>query len=402
MVRIALVFAFLAGLIVSAIPAAAQDATPPSGASSEPVTIFNTNVQPIGEIAITDIVDPFEDYDLANSEPTRGYHWVKVSVSLTAGDQPISGGSFQLIDDSGFVTYQAYVSRSSESTTAEPDFYASDLQPGTGDNRRHLLRGLQRGRPRDRRVCPGIGPNHHRGGSSGVRCRVRVTSSAMPLRPARRLPMSRFSASLDPIEDFDSSSAPQRGFRYVGVAVSITNTSSNPFYADSSRFSINDREGFNYFSFTVYRTPEGEAAFPTLQYGEIAAGATVTGIVSFELINGATVAEVLFTPNSDRRFRLAEFGPDDEMTPPDLAAVPTPTPAATVDPACAEALTWNDRSRRRSNLRRRCSSWSIKSTTIRPSILRHCATGPIRSVACQDDVESWTPRRSPKRRRNSL
>jgi len=132
LLRIAVAFAFVAGLIASVAPAAAQESTPTVGGDGPgtPVTIFNTNVQPIDEITILEIDEPFEDYDVANSEPTRGYHWAKVLVRLKSGDQPFSGGSFQMVDADGFVTYQGSVTRSSEATTAEPDFYASDVQPG--------------------------------------------------------------------------------------------------------------------------------------------------------------------------------------------------------------------------------------------------------------------------------
>jgi hypothetical protein len=231
------------------------------------------------------------------------------------------------------------VTRSSESTAAEPDFSASDVQPGQEVTGVVFFEVYNESSPEIIEFIP-------TSGQIVVAADLRATGTAqgdvVSYSSAGGTPIADVSVVgvLDPLEDFDASAAPQRGFRYVGVAVSITNTGTRPFNTDPGRFSVSDREGFSYFSFGAYRTPEGEAAFPSLQYTEVAPGSTAQGIITFELINGATVAEVVFSPNTDRRFRIAEFREGEALTPPVLADVPTPTPVPTPDPACAEVDAW--------------------------------------------------------------
>ena len=343
--RLTLVVAFVAGLLAAVVPtAAAQDSTPAAGTDGlgVPVTIFNQNVQPIGEVTVLDIVEPFEDYDVAYSEPTRGHHWAKVTVRLKAGDQPVSGGTFQMIDSDGYLNYQEYVTRSSESTTAEPDFYASDVQPGQETTGVVFFKVFDESSIALIEFNPSTGSGQQTVVAADLRESNATQGDVVSFTSGSGAPVADVSVVgvLDPLEDFDPNSAPQRGFRFVGVAVSITNTGTRPLQTDPSRFSLYDREGFFYYSYGAYRTPEGEAAFPSLQYGEVAPGATVQGIVTFELINGAVPAEIAFTPNSNRKFRLAEFAEGEPLTPPTLADVPTPTPQPTPDPACAEVETW--------------------------------------------------------------
>lgn len=343
MVRVALIVALLAGLIVAALPTSAQEGTPAAGLGL-PSVIYNTNLQAIGEVSVLEIVDPFQDYDLASGQPARGYRWVMAIVRLKAGDQPLNvngSGTFQVTDGDGFVAYQTYITRGEESVTTYPDFNGSNIPAGQEVTGAVFFQVFGTSEPqiveynpdfeqtivaadlRDSTVAPGTVVAH-------------LANDGSPLADISVLGV------VDPLEDYDPSSAPQRGFRYVGVAISYTNNSAKPFTLDASRFSVTDREGFSYSSYGVYRTPEGEAAFPSLSYSEVAPGSTVTGMVSVELINGAMIKDVLYIPTGDRRIRLAEYGPNDTYTPPTMAAVPTPTPQPTPDPACDAVVAWSD------------------------------------------------------------
>jgi hypothetical protein len=334
MVRFALVLTLLANLLLNALPASAQNGSPTAGLGTA-VQIYNTSLQVVGEVSVLDVVDPFQEYDLTSGQPQRGHRWVMATVSLKAGDQPLntnSAGYFQLIDSEGYYVSQTYVARSQESIDANPDFNSSNITAeaeatgavfvqvfgwATVDSIYYspdYTQWIMAADLRESSVAPGDVVSV-------------MTTDGSPLGEVSLLGV------LDPLEDYDPSYAPQRGFRYVGVAVSFTNTTTRPYTLDSSRFDVSDREGFAYSSSGIYRTPEGEASFPSLSYLEVAPGATVSGIVSIEIINGAMVKEVTFSPIGDRRIRLAEYGPDDVYTPPTMAAVPMPTPEATADPA---------------------------------------------------------------------
>jgi hypothetical protein len=343
MIRIALIIALLAGLIVTALPATAQDGTPPAGLGVASV-IYNTNLQPIGEVTVLEIVDPFQDYDLANGQPARGFRWVMATVRLKAGEQPLNAngtGTFQVTDSDGFVAYQTYITRGEESVTAYPDFNGSNIPAGQEVTGAVFFQVFGTSKPEIVEYNPDYG-------QSVVAADLREATVATGTVVAHvandgsQLADLSVLGVVDPLEDYDPSYAPQRGFRYVGVAISYTNKGTKPFTLDASRFSVVDREGFSYSSYGVYRTPEGEAAFPSLAYTEVAPGATVNGMVSIELINGAMIKDVLYSPTGDRRIRLAEYGPNDVYTPPTMAVVPTPTPQPTPDPACDAVVVWSD------------------------------------------------------------
>src|SRR4051812_42736984 len=133
MLRIAIVFAFLLSLVAAAAPVGAQGTDAIGPAIGESGQLYGSNGQPSGEVTVTDLVDPFKDFDLSYSAPARGYHWVKAEVTFTAGDAALQvngSGGFVAVDSSGYSSYQTYVYRSDASTAANPDFSATDLEPG--------------------------------------------------------------------------------------------------------------------------------------------------------------------------------------------------------------------------------------------------------------------------------
>lgn len=343
MVRIALIVVLLAGLIVAVRPATAQEGTPTAGLGL-PVPIYNANLQAIGEVSVLEIVDPFQDYDVAYGQPERGYRWVMAVVRLKAGDEPLnanSSGYFQILDSDGFIANQTYITRGDDSLSAYPDFDGSNLAAGQEATGAVFFQVFGAATVATVEYSPDYTQTIL---VADLRDETVSAGTVIPVTANDGSPLAEVSVVgvLDPLEDYDPSYAPQRGFRYVGIAISFTNTSSKPFSLDASRFSVIDREGFSYTSYGVYRTPAGEAAFPSLSYGDIAPGATITGMISIEMINGAFIKDVLYSPPGDRRLRLAEYGPNDAYTPPVMTEVPTPTPEPTADPACEEAVAWSN------------------------------------------------------------
>jgi hypothetical protein len=336
-IRFTLVVAFLVSLIAGAMPVAAQGTSTGNPGVGEAGTIYGSNGEPAGEVSVTEITDPFTEYDPTSSPPARGYHWAMIVVSLTAGNQPmtVNYSGFQMTDSDGFVSYQGYVYRSQESMDAQPDLGASELEAGQsasgaifvqvfGDSTIALIeyspsyeQSFVVADLRDEAVAPGDAVQWVDGAGS---------------------PLGELSVAgvLDPMEDFDSSSPPNRGFRFVGVAISFTNLGSRPASIDQYRFSVVDHEGFVTSSSGVYRTQQATAALPDLYFPEVAPGAQVSGLVSFQLLNGASIKDVIFVPQGDRKLRLAEYGENDTFEPPAI----TPVPTVAADPSCDAVIAW--------------------------------------------------------------
>ncbi len=111
---------------------------------------------------------------------------------------------------------------------------------------------------------------------------------------------------VDPFQDYDPSSPPERGFHYVLMAVAIENTGTQPLNVDPGAFSLVDTDGFLTRSYGVYRPAEALEASPDLQYGELAPGSSIIGAVGFLVLNGTEIERIVFNPDSDRLLTLVD------------------------------------------------------------------------------------------------
>jgi hypothetical protein len=110
----------------------------------------------------------------------------------------------------------------------------------------------------------------------------------------------------DPFTDYDpASGGPQRGFHFVALSVTVENTGSRLLSVDPSAFEVVDEEGYLSRYYSVYRTQESTDAMPDLQYGDVGPGDTVTGQISYQLLNGTSVDSVVLAPDSTRLITLA-------------------------------------------------------------------------------------------------
>lgn len=113
---------------------------------------------------------------------------------------------------------------------------------------------------------------------------------------------------VEPFEDYDEFSTPQRGYHFTLITVSISNTGTRPFEVSPSSFVVIDDEGFIASSAFVGRGTD--PAIPDLEFMEaLAPGDSVTGALGFEIFNESAVGQVIFRPVFDRLIPVADLRP---------------------------------------------------------------------------------------------
>jgi hypothetical protein len=325
------VAAFLV-LSVLARPAVARQATPPAGPDvGSTISILGTEGTEVATVAVTDLTDPFADYD-PGSPPQRGFHFVTVVVTIAnTGTRPfeVNPSDVSLVDADGFRYAQGGLYRGSES--APPDLeYNGELAPGdeaTGLIGFQVLNGVEIAEviyapDSDRLISlvdrhtdpPAVGTTVAFLGVEGTEA-GQITIEDV----------------VDPFANYDPSSPPQRGSHYVLVTVTLANTGTRPLDVDPGDLYLVDADGFVVGDANI-RRPDN-ATPPDFDRAELAPGAETTGVIGYQVLNGTTPAAVVYLPDNDRLITAAVLGE---------AAGPRPTPRAglaTVTPAAGATAT---------------------------------------------------------------
>lgn len=126
----------------------------------------------------------------------------------------------------------------------------------------------------------------------------------------------------DPFTGFDSSSAPQRGYHFALAEVTITNTGTAPMEVYPNYIMGIDSDGFvaqqPYITYT-------DAAVTPLEYTEaLAAGASVTGVIPYQLFGSTTLQRMVYAPTYDRQITALDLR---------TAPVVAGTPVTILDPS---------------------------------------------------------------------
>jgi Domain of unknown function (DUF4352) len=112
----------------------------------------------------------------------------------------------------------------------------------------------------------------------------------------------------DAFEDYNPGYPPLHGYHFVLVEVSVEATGARVVKFDPNTLVLRDTQGFLYGRATVNRAEE--VAPPDLQYTEVAPGASTAGAIGFQVLNGATLADIWLIPSSDLFVQLVEFVSD--------------------------------------------------------------------------------------------
>jgi hypothetical protein len=317
---------------------AAQEPTAKRPGIGDKTALRALNGEPVGTVSILQIVEPFEDFNLASTPPARGYHWimVEVQVATTTVALPVNSYGFQLVDSAGYISSTTYVDRPQESYERYPDLSSNELPKGQSTTGVLFFQIFNEAKV----ALINYAPEYEQSivvldlRESATELGSTVTWVSGEGEPIGEITVEGI---IDPITDYQPSSSPSRGFRYIGIVVTVTNLGAKPFRIDVYRFSIIDNEGYVKTADSIYRNAESVATLPDLAYVEIAPGDFLTGLVGFELINPATIKTVIFSPENTRALRLAEI----ESTSATSSFILTPAPAATPNPDCTEVMAWS-------------------------------------------------------------
>jgi len=118
----------------SRFAATAQDGgTAAIPAVGEAVPFIGGDGTEVARLTVTEVVDPFEDYDASFGAPERGQHFVMVRLeveNISSRPFPIDPSAVRLQDADGFLYSYTFITRPSEATEAEPDLAFQEIPAG--------------------------------------------------------------------------------------------------------------------------------------------------------------------------------------------------------------------------------------------------------------------------------
>jgi hypothetical protein len=322
----------------------------------------------VGSITVTDVIDPFTEFDPAYP-PEEGGRYVAVNVAFDAdaGNRfDITPYAIVLQDDAGFLWNQASMVLAEDALI--PELSSQTLGPGsrvTGvvgfvvpegrtpaqvlyqpDSSRFIpLLKLTGEEP------PALGESVAIVDSEGGSGSVMVTDV------------------VDPFEDVDPGQTPPEGGRFVMVTLVYENTSDGRFFVEPYGLLLRDSNG-NLWSATSVTRPEESELIPDITSAQLAPGDRLSGAVVFVVPQGTGVAGIYTSPVSGQLLQLAglESGSADEVTEAEdsAGAESAATPAAsmatsTAAGACADLEPWLVNARERIQ---RASEMSLEDATL--------------------------------------
>jgi hypothetical protein len=296
--------------------ASAQDATPsssgrpPAAGAAElgtAVTYIDQEGVEHGEVAVTEIFDPFTDYD-EGYEPAEGTRYVVLHVSFEAtGEASFDADPNDLLlrDSDGYLWSPASVNRGSE--PAMPDAQSQTMAVGN-----KISGAVGFNVPEDAEISE-IYYQPESGhlilladlaGADRVPAAIGDEVTYVDAEGAERGIVSVMEVT-DPFTDYPEGYEPTEGGRYVVIAVSFEATGSGSFEADPYDFLLRDENGFLWAPASVNRGPE--PAMPDAQSQTLAPGNKISGAIGFVVPADSAIEQVFYQPESGHLILLAEL-----------------------------------------------------------------------------------------------
>jgi hypothetical protein len=362
-VRALLALFFACALLISGFPlgGASQVAAQDEGIR---VPVTDEEGADVGSIAVTEVIDPFTDFDPAYP-PEEGGRYVAVNVAFDAdaGNRfEISPYTIVLQDDAGFLWNQSSMPLSDEALT--PELSSQTLGSGsrvTGVVGFVVPEGREPARvlyqPESSRLIPLLNLTGEEPPALGAPVSIVDSEGGSG--------SITVSEVVDPFEDVDPGQTPPEGGRFVMVTLVNENTSDGRFFVEPYGLLLRDENGNLWSATSVTRLEETEL-IPDITSAQLAPGDRLSGAVVFVVPEGTGLAGIYTSPVSGQLLQLADLerGPDGDAGATADAADDQPqgTPVASgATGACADLEQWLADARERIE---RAGEMSLKDATL--------------------------------------
>jgi hypothetical protein len=323
--------AFLATLLVaSSLLAGGASATLAQAETGVGVEVPYVDVDGVarGTVNVKQVGDPFTDFD-PNSPPEAGSKYVGLMVAFTAADdQQMEANPYAvtLHDTGGNLWSPGFVTRPADATI--PDLQSQTMAPG---NRISGFIGY---------VLPETAVVDEVLYQPDVSRAILLADLVPGAGPAAGTPVAYTSPEgatadvsvtlTDPATEFDPSSPPEAGMRYVNLMAAFENTGDRRFIADPYQLVLQDANGVLIYPSYVPRAYD--APIPDLEAHTMAPGDRISGFVGYNVPERATIASVDYVPTYNQRIVVADLLGGGAVTPTESAE-----PAASEVPAASPA-----------------------------------------------------------------
>jgi hypothetical protein len=279
------------------------------------VPVSNADGVPVGSISVTEVVDPFTDFDPAYP-PEAGGRFVVVYAAFDAdaGERfDIEPWSIVLQDEDGYLWDQASVSLPEDALI--PELSNQTLAPGsriTGIVGFVLPEGSVPARvfyqPESTRLVLLADVSDQL---------LPLVGDAVPIPDSQGgLGMVTVAEVTDPFEDLEPGQTPPEGARLVQATLVFENPGDGRFFVEPYGLLLRDANGDLWNTISVSRPDESEI-FPDLTSLQLAPGDRISGVVAFAVPEDVGLGAIYATPESGRLLMLADL---QEMTREELVA----------------------------------------------------------------------------------
>jgi len=320
----------MAGSTASIMAQATPDASPEASGAGGPalgdtIVVSDANGDPALQIAVSDFVSPDEDVD-AND---RGFYVVSLQLVVnnpTDSDIEFNSYSVMLIDGEGFTANQTFVTRDDSDYTARPDFSESTVPAGESISGWIFFQVINGAEPawvvysdsftsQQFVVLANLNGTELEDGDA-------ISFYNSDAEEAGTITVDEVIADF---QEVDTSVDVERGTTVFAVNVTVENTGTSELPSMPTFYLVDDY-GFQYYPTFAFRDAAA-SEYPDLPSDPPAPGESVSGVVLFNIADGAQVSYILAQPDYTQLYIVAQPGEGSVVSGDTLTPVPVSTEA---------------------------------------------------------------------------